>query len=84
MPLQLTGVGQVSAENPLVALPFDLLVVGLVALAHVRLGLLGALAATAMFALPANFLLTPDSSAWYFGYSLTTLVVCGSLIIYSF
>ena len=82
--LVLAPFGLVSAENPLLSLPFVLLVAGLRALAFVRLGLLGALAATAMFSLPQNFLLTSDSSAWYFGYSVTTLVVCGGLIFYSF
>jgi len=74
----------VSAENPLLSLPFSLLGGGLLALAFVRLGLVGALVAVAMSDLPRSFLLTSNPAAWYFGYSLTTLVVCGSLIVYSF
>jgi len=76
--------GLVSSENPLLLLPFSLLVAGLAAVAFVRLGLLGGLAMTAMVNLPENYLLTSDSSAWYFGYSLTTFALCVSLIIYSF
>ncbi len=76
--------GLVSSENPLLLLPFSLLVAGLAALAFVRLGLLGGLAMTVMMNLPENYLLISNSSAWYFGYSLTTFALCVSLIIYSF
>jgi hypothetical protein len=61
-----------------------ILVAGLVMVAFVRFGLVGALAASATLNLPNNFLLTSNSSAWYFGYSLTALILVGSLIIYSF
>lgn len=81
----LAVVSLIGTENPLLALPFLLATGGLLALAFLRFGLVGGLAMTATFQLSWNsFLLTSNSSAWYFGYSLTTLVALGTLIFYSF